>query len=311
MTAGPHVTTFDAIGTSVHVSVRRARDLGRARRLAVRVLRDVDEVASRFRPDSDLSRLNARPGEWVEVDPLLVTAIEVACTAADATAGLVNPLLGRPLVELGYDRDLGELRELDPDPAIPPARPHPPAPDAWRAIALDRDGAARIPAGTALDLGATGKAWASDLIAAGFEQELDGPALVSVGGDLRVSGCDGEPWLVAVSEAPGDAAQTLVGLDRGGLATSTTTVRRWTRHGVRRHHLLDPRTGEPTPEVWRTVSATGDTCVAANTATTAAIVLGAAAPAWLDQRAVTARLVSHDGRVRVLGGWPADTERSA
>ncbi|MEU4418879.1 FAD:protein FMN transferase [Nocardia salmonicida] len=109
---------------------------------------------------------------------------------------------------------------------------------------------------------------------------------------------------MAVSERPGGDAE-LVTLDRGGLATSSTRVRRWTRRGVRRHHLLDPRTGQPATEVWRTVTATGPTCVAANTASTVAIVLGEAAPAWLAERQVTARLVARDGTVHLVGGWPA------
>jgi len=108
-----------------------------------------------------------------------------------------------------------------------------------------------------------------------------------------------------VTDRPG-GPPALVGLDRGGLTTSSTRVRRWTRRGARRHHLLDPRTGLPAPEVWRTVTATGATCVAANTASTAAVVLGAEAPDWLAERDVTARLVARDGAVRTVGAWPRD-----
>jgi thiamine biosynthesis lipoprotein len=75
--------------------------------------------------------------------------------------------------------------------------------------------------------------------------------------------------------------------------------------------VLDPRTGLPAQEVWRTVSATGSTCSAANTATTAAIVLGEDAPAWLAAHGVTARLVATDGEVRTVGRWPAEPEGSA
>lgn len=83
-------------------------------------------------------------------------------------------------------------------------------------------------------------------------------------------------------------------------------MRRWARRGVRLHHLVDPRTGQPAPEVWQTVTATGATCAAANTATTAAVVLGAQAPAWLAARGVTARLVGADGQVLTTEGWPHD-----
>ena len=181
----------------------------------------------------------------------------------------------------------------------------PPTPNRWRDIRTDPDGSLRIPPGTALDLGATGKAWAADLIAAAYDEHLHGSAIVSVGGDLCISAPDGTPWSVAVTDRP-DGAPVLVGLDRGGLTTSSTLVRRWTRRGAQRHHLLDPRTGLPAPEVWRTVTATGATCTAANTASTAAVVLGAEAPAWLEEHDVTARLVSRVGSVRTVGAWPSD-----
>jgi thiamine biosynthesis lipoprotein len=301
-------TTFPALGTSVFVAVRDPGELGRAMMLAGEVLTDVDEVCSRFRPDSDLSRVNAHPGEWVEVDPLLVAATEVAVEAARATRGLVHPLLGRRLVELGYDRDFGELVDLA-DARV--TETEPPHLDSWVDIGVDPGGAVRIPAGTSLDLGATGKAWAADLVATAYEDHLDQSAVVSVGGDLRIARAGDRPWRVAVAERPGDLPDTLVDLDRGGLATSSTRVRRWTRAGVRRHHVLDPRTGLPAREVWRTVSATGATCSAANTAATAAIVLGEDAPAWLAAHGVTARLVASDGGVRTVGRWPADPEGSA
>ncbi len=248
------------------------------------------------------------PGRWVDVDPLLVAAVAVARGAAEESGGLVSPLLGRPLVQLGYDRDLAELPDVTDVPDLPVDVP---APDAWRAIGLDRSGRIRVPDGTALDLGATGKAFAADLVATAVERELGVPAVVSLGGDVRVAAPDGRPWSVAVSEHPGAAPATTVWIDRGGLATSSTQVRRWSRAGVTRHHLLDPRTGRSAPEVWRTVTATGPTCVAANTASTAAVVLGDSAPDWLAAHAVTARLVASDGTVRCLGGWPADTSREA
>ena len=294
--------TFRALGTSTFVAVRDPRELETARRLAEAVLRDVDEVCSRFREDSDLSRVNARPGRWVEVDPLLVAAVTVAVDAARQTDGLVHPLLGRQLVQLGYDRDFDALVDL----GDAGGEAEPPAPRAWELIDLDPSGGIRIPDLASLDLGSTGKAWAADLVAAAYEQELRSPAIVSVGGDVRIAGADAEPWRIAISERPGDDADAEVTLDGGGLATSSTQVRRWSRGGVRRHHLLDPRTGGTAQEVWRTVTTTGPTCTAANTASTAAVVLGHEAPSWLESRGVAARLVGLAGDVRTTGSWPSE-----
>lgn len=292
-------TTFAALGTTTFLAVRRPADLPGAERLAREVLADVDATCSRFRADSDLTRANRHPGRWVEVDPVLAAAVEVALAAARSTGGLVDPLLGRPLVTLGYDRDLRLVR-ASPAPGGTP--PQPPRPGAWRELRVDPAGAVRVPVGTALDLGATGKAFAADLVATALEDHLDGSAVVSVGGDLRVAAPDGEPWRVAVSEHPGDPAPAEVLVRSGGVATSTTQVRRWTSGGVVRHHLLDPRTGLPAETRWRTASVAAATCTHANTAATAALVSGR----WPD---LPARLVERDGLVHATGGWP--TERNA
>lgn len=182
--------------------------------------------------------------------------------------------------------------------------------------------AVRVPSGVALDLGATAKAWAADLVAQTVADALGCGVVLSLGGDLRVTGPAGpgsgtadDPdtaptWLVRVAEDQQDLdageAGELVRVS-GGLATSTTVVRRWHAGGVARHHVLDPWTGLPAAAPYRTVTAGGDTCLAANAASTAAVVLGERAPVWLTRNAVTARLVARDGTVTRLGAWPAST----
>jgi thiamine biosynthesis lipoprotein len=297
-------TTFEALGTYVYVATRDPRELVAARRLTAGLLDAVDRTCSRFRDDSDLTRANARAGRWTTVHPLLVAALEVALDAARITHGLVHPLLGRPLVSLGYDRDFARL--TDTGPTVPVDAPRL---DAWRDLGLRSD-AVRVPAGTSLDLGATGKGFAADLVAAALAAELREPAVVSVGGDLAVSRADGTCWPVVVSERPGGPG-VVVHLEEGGLATSSTRIRRWARAGTSYHHLLDPRTGTPARVVWSTASCLGAGAVGANTASTAAIVLGEAAPAWLEEHEVTARLVTPQGDVRRTGGWPADAESAA
>jgi thiamine biosynthesis lipoprotein len=296
--------TFRALGTYVYVATRDPGELAAARRLTEAVLAEVDRTCSRFRADSDLVRANASAGRWIEVDPLLVAAVTVAVDAARVTRGLVHPLLGRHLVSCGYDRDFGNLVDHGAVTLAPA-----PGPESWSGIGL-ADDAVRVPAGTALDLGATGKAFAADLVAATLSGELTASAIVSVGGDLAVARPDGHTWPVKVSEVPGRPG-VLVWLERGGLATSSTRVRRWTRGGTAYHHLLDPRTGAPAQETWSPVTCLGTTAVAANTASTAAIVLGHDAPAWLSAHDVAGRLVAADGAVVRTGGWPLDEERAA
>jgi thiamine biosynthesis lipoprotein len=294
-------TTFEALGTYVYGWTRDPAELDRATRVARSLLDGVDRTCSRFRDDSDLTRANGRAGRWTDVDPLLVAAVGIAVEAARLTEGLVHPLLGRSLVSLGYDRDLAALR--DTGPVVPVAAP---PLVAWREIGL-ADGQLRVPDGTALDLGATGKAFAADLVAATLADELDQPALVSVGGDLAVSRADGRAWPVCVSEQPGEPG-VRIWLESGGLATSSTRVRRWRRDGASYHHLLDPRTGAPAVTPWSTATCLGGSAAGANAASTAAVVLGAEAPAWLDTHEVTSRLVGATGEVVLVGGWPAERE---
>jgi thiamine biosynthesis lipoprotein len=96
----------------------------------------------------------------------------------------------------------------------------------------------------------------------------------------------------------------VVHVEHGGIATSSTAVRRWRAGGRENHHIIDPSTGEPVQSPWRTVTVAARSCLAANTASTAAIVMGERAPAWLAERGVAARLVAHDGDIVRTGGWP-------
>ncbi|HVN13859.1 MAG TPA: FAD:protein FMN transferase, partial [Kineosporiaceae bacterium] len=160
----------------------------------------------------------------------------------------------------------------------------------------------------ALDLGALGKAFAADLVAARIAHAVGTDCVVSLGGDVAVGSMPGSPgraWPVEIAERPGEEAAQVVALHGGGLATSTTTHRRWRRRGLVVHHLLDPRSGRPVTGAWRTASVAGTTCVAANTASTAALVLGEAAAGWLAARGLAARLVARDGTVTTVAGWPA------
>jgi thiamine biosynthesis lipoprotein len=72
------------------------------------------------------------------------------------------------------------------------------------------------------------------------------------------------------------------------------------------HHVLDPATGLPAKRVWRYVSVAAPDCVTANTAATAALVLGRRAPDWLAERELAARLVAANGSVTRVAGWPAE-----
>jgi thiamine biosynthesis lipoprotein len=296
--------SFAALGTTAQVVVTDRRRLPAATRLLRTQLTELDQACSRFRADSEISALHRAEGRAVEVGPLLCAALEVALGAAEDTAGLVDPTVGAAVRDLGYDRDFAAV---PPDDGTP-ARGEP-APGWWR-IRLDL--ATRrvvLPRGVRLDLGATAKAYAADRAAADLARETGCGVFVNLGGDLAVAG---EPpaggWRVVVGDdhtATDVTRDPLVAVHAGGLATSSTTRRTWRRAGRTVHHIVDPRTGDVPDPLWRTVSVAAPSCVYANTAATASIVLGGAAPVWLAARGLPARLVDVHGRVETVAGWPA------
>ncbi|WP_236793694.1 FAD:protein FMN transferase [Amycolatopsis sp. GM8] len=299
---GDTVAQWRVWSTTARVVVTDPAALADARALVEAELAAVDAACSRFRPDAELA-LAEGAGE-VEVSELLAELVGVALAAARHTDGDVDPTLGDALAELGYDRDL-PLVPLD-GPAIPlRVRPAP----GWQRIKL----AGRrltVPPGVHLDLGATAKAQTADRCARLTAGALGVGVLVELGGDLATAGPAGD-WRVLVVDQPGDPACVVAVPSGAAMATSSTNSRSWRRGERLLHHVLDPRTCQSAPRVWRSVTVVADRCVDANTLTTAALVRGEAAPEWLAAHRVPARLVAADGRVHVLGGWPEELTREA
>jgi FAD:protein FMN transferase len=329
-------TIWEAFASKVVLRVTERAGLDRARAAAERELNAIDRACSRFRVDSEITKVNANAGRAVHVSPLLMEALALALRAAETTAGDVDATIGAALALAGYDRDWrlldspGTVQPTSQTPGAPPnalsstadapgAPPdaritsRPPAAirvaRGWRRVVLDRErGTVRMPAGAMLDLGATAKSWAADRAARAAAEAGECGALVAIGGDIAVSGPAPERgWLIRVTDdhrsderAPGQT----VSIVSGGLATSSTSVRRWSHAGRARHHILDPATGEPAPGFWRTVSAAAASCADANIATTASIVRGQQALAWLRALGLPARLVEGNGRVHTVGDWP-------
>jgi thiamine biosynthesis lipoprotein len=293
-----------AIGTGIRLVVSGG-DLASARQAVEGVLDEVDRTYSRFRADSEISRLNAGAGSRTTVSPLLAEAIEAGLRAARLTDGAVDPTVGSAMRAIGYDADFAQV----PNKAGPIELRLQPIPG-WQVIDVAaRRSEVAIPRGVELDLGSIGKALAADLAATvALVAAGSGGVLVSLGGDIAVRGTapiGGWRILVAEdSETSHDSAGEVVAIETGAIATSSTTVRRWQRGRRTLHHLVDPRTGGPVDSRWRTASVVAATCVDANTAATAAIVMGDAAVGWLETTGLAARLVDVEGSILRVGGWP-------
>ncbi|WP_370053656.1 FAD:protein FMN transferase [Leifsonia sp. EB41] len=293
---------FAVWGVEARIVVSDPETLLRARAIADAELAAVTAAASRFDPESELSRLNAgdRPARGVELSPLLAEFVAVALAAAADTDGDVDPTLGADLDRLGYDRDFAALPADGVTLTV--TRPRRPG---WQRVALDGR-TLSLPADLRLDLGATAKAHAADRLARRIAEETGADALVSLGGDLATAGATGRLWEVLVQDLPSDPAQQIAMPNGAGVATSSTQKRRWRSDGQARHHILDPRFGLPADDVWRSVTVAATTCVRANALSTASIVRGLTAPAWLRGLGADARLVARDGSIVTTGRWPAE-----
>jgi thiamine biosynthesis lipoprotein len=181
----------------------------------------------------------------------------------------------------------------------------------WRVVELDLAAPTlRVPARVSLDLGATAKAWLADRAARAAAARGECGALVSIGGDIATAGeAPATGWRIRVTDdhrsAPDAPGQTIA-IRCGGVATSSTAVRRWIASGRSMHHIIDPATGAPASSCWRTVSIAARDCAEANIAATAAIVRGARAVAWLERLALPARLVDNRGHVTAVARWPCE-----
>jgi thiamine biosynthesis lipoprotein len=270
---------FESMGCEVIVGGATRREL----RAIEELFAERDRVFSRFRPDSELNRVNRSAGRFVAVSPLFAQTLAVALRAARETDGLVDPTLGGALEGAGYDRDFASLAPVEEPPGAG-------RPGAWRSVLLigRRVG---LPHGLQLDLNGVVKSLAVDdalKLLSG-----PGPGFVSAGGD--VAACD------ELTVALPDGESVL--LRQGALATSSSAKRRWMRAGQVQHHLVDPATGRPSESPWEQVTACGASCLAADVAAKAGFLLGEDGPGWLDRRRIPARFLSPRGSAVANESW--------
>lgn len=304
----PALRSVRAIGTNAAVAVSEPWAADLAETLLLDELRALDAACSRFRPDSEIWRLYRSAGSPVLVSELLFDVVRAACAVAADTGGAVDPTVGGALEVLGYDRDFsllgGDDASLETEPVPVPV-------PGWWTVELDEARhTIRLAPGVRLDVGSSAKAWAADRIASAVADRTGVGALVSLGGDVSIAGpvpAGGWPVGIAVDSATTlDEADVVVALSGGGMASSSPRTRAWTRGGRQVHHIVDPRTGDCASDHWRLVTVAAPTCGEANALSTAAVVWGPDAVGELVHRGHPARLVSHDGVVTALNGWPSD-----
>jgi thiamine biosynthesis lipoprotein len=284
-------SAFRAMGTDITVLTP---DDGNHPEVLVRVrttFETEEQRCSRFRDDSELSRLNRSSGRWCAVSAGLEAIVRFSLAQARVTDGRFDPTMLAAMRAAGYERDFDELARG----AVPPAAAPVPG-GGWREVGVE-SGRIRLPAGVGLDLGGVAKGWTVDLAA---EAALAAGApwtLVNAGGDLRIAG-DAPPLDIAIEDPADREAEALrVRLSSGGLATSSVRVRSW---GAGRHHLIDPETGAPADDAVVQASVWAESCALAETLATWALLTGPSA-----LRRVAGAIVTRDGELLTSFGREA------
>jgi thiamine biosynthesis lipoprotein len=284
-----HSRTFQCMTTDIELYVRNSD-----RQLAADALDGVQDFFysvearfSRFRADSELSKLNRASGREVQVSPELCELAELAISAAEYSGGLFDPTIIGALESAGYDRSIDLIRRDGVRPAVSSIPPQVAGAGAEaRAIRVDRrQRTVALPEGVRLDLGGIAKGWAVDRAAAMLVGL--GPGLVNAGGDLRAWGDQpgsGEErgWLAAVDNPnqPGEDVAWLW-VRESAVATSSTAARRWAGG----HHLIDPRTGRPAETDLVSVTVAAPAVTTAEVAAKVVLILGrAAGMAWVEEQ---------------------------
>jgi len=287
---------FRAMGSDAHVIVVGGPPGGAGR--ARHRIDDLEARWSRFRPDSEISDLTRRAGEWVTLSPESRRLVERAVEAWRVTVGRFDPTVLGAVIRAGYDRSF-EL--LDGGSGASPLT--------VGAAGIEIDGdRVRLPAGVGFDPGGIGKGLAADLVVADALSAGAAGACVNLGGDLRVAGDppDGPAWTVAIEHPASPEPIALLGLRAGAVATSTTLRRRWTAGGQPRHHLIDPWTGAPSTSDLTLAAVVAAEGWAAEVLAKAVLLRGSAQAfdlvAGLGADALT---VDRDGAIRATPGFAA------
>jgi thiamine biosynthesis lipoprotein len=278
-------------------------DLATAHEIFLEEVELCARVCDRFEPLSELRELSATTGSH-RVSDSLGDYLACANLGWNFSQGLVDPLVGNALIDLGYDCDF--------DLVLSRPLPEHPSTLRWNSD-VSYEGYTRtlhVKTPCVIDLGATAKARVVDRIVIRlYQNQLAEGVLASIGGDVMTAGKtapNGWPITVVESAKSMNRGRTFaeISIYGGGIATSSTAVRSWGDQQTPLHHLIDPRTGLPANSPWQQVSVLANTCFEANVAATAAHLQGGEAPEILAEKGLGALLIDHEMKAIEVGTWP-------
>lgn len=258
-----------------------------------------EKALSRFDPTSELSRLNAAPGQWHMASPVLWDVLQAAQRAVTLSEGWVRPDLLSALEAAGYRNSFETLTTPVIWPGVVTATP-------WQALEWDASQrAVRLPTGMRLDVGGIAKGWCADVAAQRLSEH--GPALVDAGGDIALNGAPDPGWPIALARPTllpaGEAVQLCLG--PGGVATSGRDHRRWrTTSGSEQHHLIDPHTQRPAFTDVLTTTVIAANAYEAEIAAKAALLQGSIMGLrWLTERDLPGAMFLADGTLHTTSDF--------
>ena len=251
-----------------------------------------EEVLSRFRVDSELTRLNRTSNWLVPVSETLWQVFQSALSAEKYTDGLVTPTIARAVIEAGYDRDFNLfagniLSALEQNSETVRMLDSVTWDESTHSINLPED--------VELDFGGIAKGWAAEQAVQRLKHH--GSALMNCGGDIFMSGplLDGNPWEIGIHR-PFDRSSGYIGMmyfrQPCGVATSATDRRRWMQGEMIRHHIIDPNTGTSAQSDVVSATIVAPTAIEAESAAKSVLIRGSEEGlAWLELNPALAGLI--------------------
>lgn len=292
---------FRAMNTSVLIAAEECDRIGIGMQAARAFIEESERRFSRFLPESELYRLNRAAGKWYSVSNELLDLLMQSVRYYDETAGLFDPSILPDLKRVGYDKSMDELRTNGVSSVPASFRPWRPA---FSEISIDLpEKRVRLPEGMEIDLGGIAKGWIVQK-AAVLLSSYAAACAVSAGGDIFFVGNPpgDSKWRVEI-EDPRDPDQTLsvLRVGPGAVVTSSVTKRTWQQAGRQRHHLIDPRTGEPAGSNWLSVTVIAPSIEIAEVYAKALLIGGAEKADQLISQRPEIAFVAADVEGRLIG----------
>jgi thiamine biosynthesis lipoprotein len=257
---------------------------------------DWEQIFSRFRSTSELSRFNQKTGKPVEVSAPFFEVVKLAVETEKITNGLITPTILNAIESVGYSVSFEQIIdqiELDLRSNLCSLQS-----DDQKIELDERNHSIQVPTGMRLDFGGIAKGWAAHQTM--LRLEPFGPVLVDAGGDIAVSApmLNGAPWPLAVANPfDHDERLTILMVERGGIATSGKDRRRWLTSTGWQHHLIDPRSSMAATTDVTAVTILAEDVITAERNAKMGVLLGSIeGKSWLDtQRSIDYLMILDDG----------------